>query len=156
MNNRKKTLIFNIAVPLIVGGASAVLTGGKMKDFEKVNQPPLSPPAWLFPIVWTILFTLMGIASWRVLESDNDPDKIHSALRIYTIQLAVNFFWPIFFFQFDWYLFSFFWLCLLWILILITLIRFYRLDRTAGWLMLPYLIWVTFAGYLNLMIAILN
>lgn len=156
MKAKSKTLVFSIAVPLIVGGASALLTGGKMKEFENLNQPLLSPPSWLFPIVWTILFILMGISSWRVLESDNDPEKINSALRIYSIQLVVNFFWPIFFFQFGWYLFSFFWILLLWVLILITNIRFYKLDQKAGWLMLPYLLWVTFASYLNLMVAILN
>jgi len=145
-----------IAIPLIVGGLSAFITRRSMEIFETLEKPPLSPPGWLFPIVWTILFTLMGIASYLVLTSRASPRAIRTALTVYGIQLAVNFFWSILFFNLGLYLLSFFWLLLLWGLILLTLLLFRRISAKAGWLLLPYLLWVTFAGYLNLSIYILN
>ena len=127
-----------------------------METFQHLYKPPLAPPGWLFPVVWTILFLLMGIASYLVLVSEEEKPVIHAALRIYGMQLAVNFFWPIFFFQFDAYLFSFFWLVLLWLLIWATRRAFDRISKPAGYLLIPYLLWVAFAGYLNLGIYLLN
>lgn len=148
-----KKLIFCIALPLLVGGLSALLTQNSMQTFDAVTKPPLSPPALLFPIVWTILYILIGIASYLVLVSEK-PNNI--ALIIYGIQLFFNFFWSIIFFNMEAYLFAFIWLVLLWILILATTILFYKISKVAGYMMIPYLLWVTFAGYLNLAIYILN
>ena len=106
-----------------------------------------------FPIVWTILYVLMGIASYLVYTS-NLPDR--TALTVYAIQLIFNFMWSIFFFNMQWYLFAFFWLILLWLLILYTIRLFYQISRPAGYLMIPYLLWVTFAGYLNYAIYLMN
>lgn len=156
MKINKKLLIVCLVVPLAVGGIAALLTGGGMDVFETLNKPPLSPPGWLFPVVWTILYILMGVASYLVLTSGKAPECIRRALALYTIQLAFNFLWPIFFFGLSAYLFAFIWLIALWLLILATTFSFYRIHETAGWLMLPYLAWVTFAGYLNLGIYILN
>ena len=127
-----------------------------MELFASLEQPPLSPPGWLFPVVWTLLYLMMGLASCLVLESGGERKQISAALTLYGVQLAVNFFWSIFFFNMQLYLFSFFWLVLLWCLILATLISFYQLSKPAGLLLVPYLLWVTFAGYLNLAIALLN
>ena len=151
-----KTFIKCIAIPLLVGGLSAVLTRGAMQTFQSLNQPPLSPPAWLFPVVWTILYVLMGIASYLVYTSDAESSDITKALSKYGYQLAVNFLWPIFFFTFKWYGFSFLWLVLLWILIWETMTLFFSISKPAGYLMIPYLVWVTFAGYLNLGIWYFN
>ena len=148
-----KKLIICIAIPLLVGGLSALLTQGSMETFEMVNKPPLSPPGWLFPVVWTILYVLMGIASYLVLTSGK-PDDI--ALKAYGIQLAVNFLWPILFFNLNLYLFSFIWLVALWLLVYQTIRLFWSASKTAGALMIPYLLWITFAGYLNLGIYFLN
>ena len=158
MKSQKVLLIkcICILVPLIVGGLSALLSGGGMKIFGELNKPPLSPPGWLFPVVWTILYILMGIASYLVLSSGARREQIDKAIAVYAYQLMVNFLWSILFFDFQWYLFSFLWLILLWILIVITTLRFYRISKTAGYLMIPYLIWVTFAGYLNFGIWYLN
>ena len=145
-----------LALPLIIGGLSALLSGPGMELFASLEQPPLSPPGWLFPVVWTLLYLMMGLASCLVLESGGERKQISAALTLYGVQLAVNFFWSIFFFNMQLYLFSFFWLVLLWCLILATLISFYRLSKPAGLLLVPYLLWVTFAGYLNLAIALLN
>ena len=152
----KKLLILCLVIPLAVGGIAALLTGSGMDAFEALNQPPLSPPGWLFPVVWTILYILMGIASYLVPTSGKSQESIRQALVLYGIQLAFNFLWPVFFFCLSTYLFAFIWLVALWLLILATTVSFYRLSDLAGYLMIPYLIWVTFAGYLNLGIFLLN
>lgn len=148
-----KNLITAVAIPLAVGGLSAWITMDGMKAFETVNQPPLTPPMWLFPVVWSILFVLMGIASYLVVMQKGEDTK---ALTLYAVQLIFNFFWSIWFFNLGWYLFAFLWLVALWILILATTVAFYRISKPAAWLMLPYLVWVAFAGYLNLGVWWLN
>jgi len=152
----KKHLILCLVIPLAVGGIAALLTGSGMDTFETLNKPPLSPPGWLFPVAWTILYILMGIASYLVLTSGKSQETIHNALILYAIQLFFNFLWPIFFFGLSAYLFAFAWLLLLWVMILATTVSFYLLSHTAGHLMLPYLLWVAFAGYLNMGIYLLN
>ena len=152
----KKRLIICFAIPLVVGGAAGLLTMNSMEAFEALNQPPLSPPGWLFPVVWTVLYVLMGIASYLVSVSDAPHEEKARALWTYGIQLAFNFLWPIAFFNLKWYLFAFLWLVILWILILITALRFGRIRKPAGYLLVPYLLWVAFAGYLNLAIYLLN
>ncbi len=156
MKIEKGLLIKCIAIPLLVGAAAAFLSGGGMEAFGTVNKPPLSPPGWLFPIVWTILYTLMGIASYLIITSEGTKEEINRALKIYAYQLVVNFLWPTFFFNFRWYFFSFLWLILLWILIVIMIREFSKISKTASYLLIPYLLWVTFAGYLNLGIWWLN
>lgn len=156
MQKNWRQLLICLAIPFGVGALSGWLTRGSMAEFARLTKPPLSPPGWLFPVVWTILFLMMGLASWLVLRSGEPPQAIQRALRLYALQLAVNFFWSIFFFNLSLYLFSFFWLVLLWVLVLITAIRFYRISKPAGYLMIPYLLWITFAGYLNLSIYLLN
>lgn len=148
-----KKLFICIAIALIIGGISAFLTRGNMQAFDMLNKPALSPPGWLFPIVWTVLYILMGIASYLVLVSQKTNNN---ALVLYGIQLFFNFFWSIIFFNLELYIFAFVWLVILWILILKTAISFYQIEKTAGYLMIPYLLWVTFAGYLNLGIYFLN
>ena len=127
-----------------------------MQEYGMVTKPPLSPTAILFPIVWTILYVLMGVGSYLMLTFDGRKEEIKSALSVYVWQLLVNFLWTTFFFNFGWYLFSFFWLVLLWILVLIMLIRFYRVSKVAAYINIPYLVWLTFAGYLNLGVYFLN
>ena len=148
-----KTLLFCIGLPLAVGGLSALLSMDAMKEFSQVKQPPLSPPSWLFPVAWTILYTLMGLAAYFVQTSGKE---VRSAMTVYYVQLAANFIWPLLFFVGKWYLLSFFWLLLLWVLVLNTLLLFRRISRTAGNLLIPYLLWLTFAAYLNLGVAYLN
>lgn len=152
---RWKKLLVCVLIPLLVGGLSALITMGSMENFSSLNKPPLSPPGWLFPVVWTILFVLMGIASYIVLERGSFAET-RTALFFYGVQLFFNFFWSIFFFNFELYYFSFLWLLALWVLIIITAVLFFRISKPAGYLMIPYILWVTFAGYLNLGIAILN
>lgn len=156
MSKKTKQFLICLAVPLAVGGISALVSGGSMDTFENLNKPPLSPPGWLFPAVWTVLFVLMGIASYLVLSSGKPQGEINRALTVYGIQLVFNFFWSVFFFNLSLYLFSFIWLVLLWLLILASAILFYRISRAAGYLMIPYLLWVAFVGYLNFQIYLLN
>ena len=152
--NLKKFILY-LALPLITGGLSAFISRGGIASYSALSKPPLSPPAWLFPIVWTLLFILMGISSY--IASNAPASALKSrALRLYRLQLFVNFLWPIFFFNYKLYFFSFLWLLLLWFLILGTIMSFSRLSRIAANLLIPYLLWVTFAGYLNLAVFFLN
>lgn len=143
------------AIPLAVGGLAALLSGG-MGSYKVLNQPPLSPPGWVFPVVWTALYLLMGEASYRILTANEDMVLIRQALTTYGVQLALNFLWPLVFFGWQLYLPAFFVLVALWIAIFITLRRFSAIDDKAGDLLIPYLLWVTFAGYLNFGVFLLN
>ena len=151
-----RKLIKSVLIPLLVGGLAALLTSKSMSTFNSFDKPPLSPPGWLFPVVWTILYTLMGVSAYIIIESNSSPLDKAKALAIYTYQLAVNFLWSIFFFNFEWYLFSFLWIILLWILVFMMIRNFYKINRTAAYLNVPYLLWITFAAYLNLGIWLLN
>lgn len=149
MKRNKRLLITCIAIPLFVGIGASILTEGGMEMFSGLEKPPLSPPAWIFPVVWTILYILMGISSYLILISEAAEGEKEAAIRIYTAQLIVNFLWPTFFFNFQWYGFSFFWLLLLWGLVLAMILRFREINKLAAYMNLPYLLWLTFAAYLN-------
>ena len=148
-----KKLIISIIIPLSIGTISGLISMPFM-DFDQVIQPPLAPPGWLFPIVWTVLYTIMGISFYLILKS-NYYDK-DCAYLVYFSQLLVNGLWSIFFFVFKWRLFSSLWLILLIILIIIMIIKFYKINKLAGLLQIPYLLWCLFALYLNIGIYILN
>ena len=122
----------------------------------QLNQPPLSLPGWVFGVVWTILYVLMGVSSYLVIQSGAEEEEINKALTVYVYQLIVNFLWPTFFFNFGWFFYAFLWLVLLWVLVFIMIRRFYDISKLAGILQIPYLIWLTFAAYLNLGVWLLN
>ncbi len=156
MKLQPKKLAVCLAVPLAVGGLAALLSRSGMADFALLRKPPLTPPAWVFPVVWTALYLMMGLASYLVWESRTPREHVAAALTVYACQLSVNFLWPILFFTLRLYLFAFFWLVALWLLVLAAFAFFRKLQKTAGLLMLPYLLWVTFAGYLNFGVYLLN
>ena len=157
MWQKYKPYIISIAIALGVGGLSALLTRGSMDIYSQINQPPLAPPSWLFGVVWPILYVLMGIGSAMVYVNRNaDFEAASSALKIYAVNLVFNFLWGIVFFNFRAFLFAYVWLMILWFIIIAMIIKFKKISRTAAWLQLPYLLWVTFASYLNLMIYLLN
>lgn len=157
MWKKLKPYVISVLIALGVGGLSALFTSGNMNIYDKIVEPPLSPPGALFPIVWTVLYTLMGISAALVYVKGKEEDiDISGALGIYLLQLAVNFFWGIIFFNMQAYLFAFIWIILLWILIITMIKRFYEISPLAAYLQIPYLLWVTFAAYLNLAIYILN
>lgn len=155
MKRKWISLIVALVIPVgLVGGLSAWVAGSSMELYESFVKPPLSPPGWLFPVMWTILFVLMGVASWLIYRSDS-PLK-SPALFLYGAQLAVNFFWTLTFFGERYYSGAFLVLVLLWAMFLITIRQFGRIDKRAAWLLVPYVLWVTFAGYLNFFIALYN
>ena len=156
MKLNKWLLIKCITIPLAVGALAGILSGGGMRKFAELNKPPLSPPGWLFPVVWTVLYLLMGISSYLICTSGAEKKEITEAITLYFYQLVVNFLWPIFFFNFGWYLFSFFWLLLLWVMIVLLIKSFGQISKLAAYLLVPYLLWVSFAGYLNLGLWWLN
>jgi len=150
-----KTLGVCVAIPLAVGGLSALLSAGSMDAYARVKQPPLSPPGAVFPVVWTVLFLLMGLSCyliWRAPESANRQ----IALRLYLIQLAVNFVWPLLFFNAQAFGVAFAWLLLLWGLVVAMGFRMYDVEPLAAFLQIPYLLWLTFAAYLSFGVLLLN
>ena len=153
--NKIWTVLIFLAIPLIVGTLSGVLFSAG-DEYGAMIKPPLSPPSWLFPVVWTILFALMGISSYLVYKAHVSRGEKKAALIVYGVQLIVNFFWPLFFFKLGAYLFAFIWLVLLWALVLIMILKFMKINKTAGLLQLPYILWLTFAAYLNLAVYFLN
>ncbi len=155
LNFDTKKLLKNIAIPVIIGALAGFLTKNDVTEFmETVNKPFFTPPGWVFPVVWTILYVLMGIAAYFIdISKDLNKDK---ALLIYYAQLFFNFVWSFIFFTAEKYLFAFFWIIILWLLILLTIIKFKRIDTRTVYLLAPYLIWVTFAAILNFSVYILN
>lgn len=165
MKNRtklQKTFIgmASICIPLAVGGVSAALTADAMAQFGEMNQPPLSPPGWLFPVAWAVLYVLMGIACYLLYMAE--PEKPQQkknrfiALCLYAGQLFFNFCWSPIFFKLGWYYIALIWLLAMWGLILALMIFAGKVTKTAAFLLIPYLCWTTFAGYLNAGVAVLN
>ncbi|QOX64730.1 tryptophan-rich sensory protein [Anoxybacterium hadale] len=149
-----KALILSVLISVGVGALAGYLTMDSMQAYDAVAKPDLVPPNWVFPIVWTILYILMGISAYLVYVSDSSYRN--QALRIYAIQLVMNFFWSIIFFNLQMYLLAFIWLLLLLGMIVLMIVSFYQVNKTAAYLQIPYLIWVLFAGYLNLSIYLMN
>ena len=153
-----KPYVISCLIALAVGGLSAFLSRNGMDYYnEAVNKPFLSPPMWLFPVVWSILYILMGISSAVIfLKREENPVQAAAALRIYGLQLVINFFWSIIFFNLRNYLCAFIWLLLLLFVIIIMILQFKKISSAAAYLQIPYLIWVSFAGYLTWMVYLLN
>ena len=147
---KRKPLSVSLLISLGTGVIAGFLTSGSMEKYQEMYRPPLSPPGWVFPIVWLILYTLMGIAAYRIYMKNPKAES----LKLYLIQLAVNFLWPIIFFNLGWQLFAAAWILLLWYLVFVLIKEFARIDRGAAKLLIPYLIWLTFAAYLNIVIAL--
>ncbi len=150
----KKALIVSILIAEGVGFLSSLFTRNQTDRYQELVQPPLAPPPWVFPVVWAVLYLLMGIAAYRIYMTDRSDRKL--ALWVYGAQLLFNFFWPIFFFVGGWLGFSAIWLVALLILVLSTFGWFYLIDRPAAYLLIPYIVWLFFALYLNVGIWVLN
>lgn len=147
-----KTFTKSIAIPVIIGAIVGFIISGSI-DYNSLQKPFLAPPSIVFPIVWTILYILMGI-SYGILESKSQADS--SIKLIYYSQLFVNALWSILFFYLKWRFFAFLWLVFLIALILIIIQTFYNKNKVSGLIQIPYLLWTLFAGYLNLSIYLLN
>ena len=149
--------VFSVLLALAVGGLSAWITGDNMSIYDRINKPAPAPPGIVFPIVWGILYLLMGISAACIyVHREREPALVRQGLTVYAISLAVNFLWSPIFFRAEAFLTAFVWLGLLWVLVLRTVILYRRVCPTAAYLQVPYLIWVTFAGYLNFSIWFLN
>ena len=151
-----KQLVLCVAAPLAVGALAALLSRNGMESYRTMYKPLLAPPGWVFPVVWTILYVMMGVASYLVYTSTASPERIRRAMTAYALQLAANFVWPLIFFALHAYLIAFLWLLLLFALALVCALRFGYIDARAGKLLAPYLLWLFFAAYLNLGIFLLN
>ncbi len=150
------TILLSIALAEGVGFLSSYLSGNINNATQSINQPPLAPPPWLFPVAWGILYALMGIAAGLIYLNNGDRERREQALIYYGVQLAVNFSWSIVFFRF-----RAFWLAVIIILVLdilvyLTMRRFRAISPVAGYLLIPYLLWLLFATYLAIGVFILN
>ena len=152
--NKKAISIIILLLPLAVGALAAFLTAPNQDIYSQFAKPASAPPAYLFPVVWTVLYVLMGISGYLIYNSDSPLRK--NALTLFFIQLIFNFFWSIIFFELNDFMFAFVWLVFLWLLIILMTVNFSKINKTAAYLQIPYLLWVTFAGYLNLAVYILN
>ena len=147
-----KIYIKSILILVIIGGIVGSITS-KSIDYNSLVKPFLSPPSILFPIVWTVLYILMGVSYGILKNKDLNDSKVKF---VYYLQLFVNALWSILFFTLKWRFFSFFWILLFDILVIIMFYCFYNKNKISGLLQIPYLIWVLFASYLNLAIYLLN
>ena len=148
--------IISALIAMAIGGLSALLSMDGMEAYStSVIKPALTPPAWLFGVVWPILYALMGIGAAKIWLSADSVAK-NRGLNLYVAQLIVNFFWSLIFFNAQAFGFAFAWLLLLWVLVLLMILQFYRVDKKAALLQIPYLLWLTFAAYLNLGVWIMN
>ena len=158
-NTLSRILIYAvaIAVPLLVGLLSALITRGNMDIYSELKAPPLAPPGWLFPIVWTLLYILMGVSSAMVLiNNERDKAAAEQGIKLYIISLFLNFGWSIVFFNNSAYFIALLWLLVLLYSIVRYVLCYRRVSLASAWLQLPYILWVTFAGYLNAAIWLLN
>lgn len=144
-----------VAFTVLVGIVAGLFTSMGMETYNQAVKPTLTPPAIVFSIVWTVLYVLMGISAARIWLSSPTKERNHG-LIIFGAQLFFNFFWSLIFFNLEAYGFAFFWILILWALIIGMIYIFNKTDRLAAILQIPYLLWVTFATYLNLMVWLLN
>ncbi|MBR2831692.1 MAG: tryptophan-rich sensory protein [Oscillospiraceae bacterium] len=149
-----KSLAVCVAIPLLVGGLSSLLIRNSFSVYETEALPPLAPPPVVFPIVWAVLYILMGVSSYLIWRTGDQ--RRFTALTVYGVQLVMNFIWPLLFFEMREFLFAVIWLGLLFIAVLAMAILFKKLRPAAGILQIPYLLWLAFAFYLNLGVYLLN
>ena len=156
MKKPTKTYPIAILIPLAVGGLSALLTRESMDIYKDIVSPPLAPPGWMFPVVWTILYILMGISSARVYLSSDNKKSREDGLLSYGISLFMNFLWSVIFFRLRFFGFAALWLLVMLFFILRTVYYYAKVDKLASKLQIPYIIWSSFALCLNIGIFILN
>ena len=157
MKRKIRSYVISVAVSLGTGIVASLLTMKNMQIYQQVSTPALSPPSFLFPVVWTVLYVLMGVSAAMVYNTKTSLfSQKKKALDVYAVSLAVNFLWSIIFFNLNWFFFAFVWLVLLLFLVVVTIILYGRINPTAAYLQIPYALWVSFAGYLNLGIWLLN
>ncbi len=148
-------LIFIVSAEL-TGAVSALLSGRFSSLYAEIRNPPLSPPGWVFPVVWTLLYALMGLGAYLVFRNEDFGTERSTALGIYVIQLGVNFLWSIFFFRFRLFGVAAFTALILAVLVAAMVLSFRKISRTAAVLNIPYLLWSVFAAYLAFGVWILN
>ncbi len=148
-----KKLIISILIPNILGLFGSLI-GNVMDGFDGINKPSFTPPSILFPIVWIILYTLMGISTYLISESNNGDSR--EALFIYGIQLIINVLWTYFFFNLKWFLFSFILVLIILLLVIIMIRKFYNINKLSAYLQIPYVIWLIFAAILSFNVFLLN
>ena len=156
MKKRTVVNVLLVVTPLLIGIASSILTRDMMLEYGNLNKPFLAPPTILFPIAWTVLYLLMGIGAALIYSKEEYKGNRSTGITLHIAQLILNFFWSIIFFNMGQYYFAFVWLVILWLVVFSMLMNYRKISQTAFFLNVPYIVWLTFAGYLNLAVAILN
>ncbi len=154
MKIKWKPLIISVLSALAVGGLSGLAVGQDFVRYKVLELPAGSPPGWVFPVVWNILYILMGISAYLVWSSKSRLKE--PAVFLYVVQLIVNFLWAPLFFGAGWYLFALLWLLFLLYLAAAMVYDFYQISPLTAYLQIPYLLWLLFAAYLNLGVWMLN
>lgn len=149
-----KSLAVLGGITLGLGGLVGWLTSGEMSFYDGLTKPAFAPPGWLFPVAWSLLYASMALSIWLVLRTGSGSRWM--LLGLYAVQLIINLIWPVIFFKLQALGLAFFWLVLLWGLVLILMLQSFRFSKAAGWLLVPYIGWVSFAGYLSFTLARLN
>ncbi len=153
--NLTDLLIFIVSAEL-VGVLSALLSGGFSQMYLSLEKPPFSPPGWVFPVVWSVLYALMGISAYLVYRTEFNPSVRKKGLTAYVIQLFLNFLWSIIYFRFEMFTLALIDLILLTVAVIIMTVLFGRVSKTAAWINIPYILWLLFATYLNIGTIVLN
>ena len=151
-----KRLLICLAIPIGLGLLSSLISGNMGGVYPTLNRPPLSPPSWIFPVVWSILYILMGISAYIITDTRGMHSSKEQAMKIYYIQLIINVLWPIIFFRFKLFTVAAVVLAILIAAVIVTIVKFKKISNTAASLLVPYLIWILFALYLNIGVAVLN
>lgn len=159
LNNLSKG--WKLVVAIIICEANGIISGllsnsGKSPWFDSLAKPQWNPPGFVFAPVWTTLYLLMAISLWIIWKSKLAENVKMQVLKLFAAQLFLNFWWSIIFFRFHLLGFAFMEILMLWITIFATIIRFSKISRTAAWLLVPYISWVSFASILSYTIWVMN
>ncbi|MDD4164849.1 MAG: tryptophan-rich sensory protein [Eubacteriales bacterium] len=149
-----KPLLISILISVGVGAFAGIITTGTVDFYDEIQLPGLSPPSFVFPIVWSVLYILMGVSAYMVYSSE--AKSKNTALKIYGVQLLLNSIWPLIFFNMRRCLFAFVIIVFLWAMIFLMMVLFWKINKKAALLQIPYILWVSYAAYLNISICILN
>lgn len=155
--NRVGTLILAVGLPLLIGAIGSFFTTSEISTwYATLNKPSFNPPSFIFAPVWTTLYILMGIALFLVISNKGQERRKRTAFMVFGAQILLNLLWSIIFFRLHQPLFAFLEIVVLWAAILYTIIIFYKISKPAAYLLIPYILWVSFASLLNLYVVLLN
>ena len=154
--DKYKTIILQVVLALLAGGLASLLGGDTASLYQRLTPPPWAPPGWVFPVVWTILYALMGISAYLIHIEPKETEGRRTALTTYWVQLMINFSWSIVFFRFELLWGSVAVILALLVAVIVMVVRFRRISAAAAYINIPYILWLLLATYLNIATAVIN